>query len=373
MTMTQHKPQATAPAQPWSVRMADSVMRRNIPFRWHYEYGLVHRAIEHVWQKSGVAAYYDYIKREVDALMSPDGSIRGYDVSEYNLDQISAGRTLFMLQRVTGDDKYTRAIHLLRSQLKTQPRNHEHGFWHKQIYPYQMWLDGIYMASPFYAEYARSFAEPDAFDDVAHQITLIEKHTRDTTTGLLYHAWDESKHMPWADPVTGCSPHTWGRALGWYAMAIVDVLDQLPAHHPRRLDILACFERLMPAVMNVQDTSSGLWYQVLDQGSRAGNYLEASCSCMFVYTLAKAVRQGLLDKSYLMAARKGYQGIINTFIRVDEQGMVNLERVCGAAGLGGVPYRDGSYSYYVNEKIVTNDYKGVGPFILASLEMETAT
>ena len=356
--------------QNWSVQMADSVMRRNVPFRWHYEYGLAHRAIEQVWLKTGDAKYYDYIKHDIDAFVCDDGRIETYSVEEYNLDQINAGRLLFTLYRTTGDEKYKQAAHLLREQLRGQPRTSEGGFWHKKIYPYQMWLDSIYMASPFYAEFGKTFGEPAAFDDVARQIILIEKHTRDAKTGLLYHGWDESRKMGWANPETGCSPHFWSRAMGWYAMAIMDVLDYLPPDHPKRPDILAIFERTITALVRVQDQSTGLWYQVLDQGNREGNYLEASGSCMFVYSIAKAVRQGYLPKVSLDVARNGYQGVLNNLIRVDEQGLVNLEKTCGGAGLGGTPYRDGSYEYYIHERIVTNDCKGVGPFILASIEME---
>ncbi len=258
----------------------------------------------------------------------------------------------------------------MRQQLAGQPRTSEGGFWHKKIYPHQMWLDGIYMASPFYAAFGQTFGEPAAFDDVARQIILMEKHTRDPQTGLLYHGWDESKQQRWANPQTGCSPNFWGRAMGWYAMAIVDVLDYFPAEHPRRADILAILARLSRAIVEVQDAATGLWYQVLDQGQRAGNYREASASCMFVYALAKAVRQGYLGQTYLDVARHGYQGILDHLIRLDEQGLVNLEKTCGVGGLGGTPYRDGSFAYYIGEKIVTNDYKGVGPFILASMEME---
>jgi unsaturated rhamnogalacturonyl hydrolase len=356
--------------QNWSAQMADSVMRRNVPFRWHYEYGLALSAIEQVRLKTGDAKYYDYIQRDIDTLVSDDGCIKTYSVEEYNLDQINAGRLLFTLHRTTGDEKYKKAAYLLREQLRGQPRTSEAGFWHKRIYPYQMWLDSIYMASPFYAEFGKTFGEPAAFDDVAHQIILIEKHTRDAKTGLLYHGWDESKQQRWANPETGCSPHFWGRAVGWYVMAIVDVLDYLPPDHPKRPDILAIFERAIAALVKVQDQSTGLWYQVLDQGNREGNYLEASGSCMFVYSIAKAVRHGYLPQSSLDVARKGYRGILDNLIRVDEQGRVNLEKTCGGAGLGGTPYRDGSYEYYIREKIVTNDYKGVGPFILASIEME---
>jgi unsaturated rhamnogalacturonyl hydrolase len=352
--------------------MADSVMRRDVHYRWHYEYGLMHRAIEQVWLRTGDAKYYDFIKRDMDALVGDDGSIKTYSVEEYNLDQINPGRSLFMLHRQTGENKYKKAACLLREQLKGQPRTNEGGFWHKKIYPHQMWLDGIYMASPFYAEFGQMFSEPAAFDDVALQIIVIEKHTRDVKTGLLYHCWDESRQMGWADPETGCSPHFWGRAMGWYAMAMVDVLDYLPQDHPERKNILEIFGRMVAALVRVQDASTGLWYQVLDQGDRAGNYLEASASCMFVYSIAKAVRQGILSENCLDVARKGYQGILDNLIRVDNQGQVNLENTCGSAGLGGTPYRDGSYEYYVNEKIVVNDYKGVGPFVLASLEMEAA-
>jgi len=350
--------------------MADSVMRRYMPFCWHYEYGLMHRAIEQVWLKTSNSKFYHYIKRDIDQLVSAEGNIKTYSVQEYNLDQINPGRILFPLYRTTGDEKYKKAAYLLREQLRGQPRTSEGGFWHKKIYPHQMWLDGIYMAAPFCAEFAKTFDEPAAFDDVAHQIILIERHTRDRKTGLLYHGWDESKQQRWANPETGCSPHFWGRAVGWYAMAIVDVLDYLPQDHAKRQDILAIFERMMAAFMPFQDKSTGLWYQVLDQGNREGNYLEASGSCMFVYSIAKAVRQGILAKAYLDVAHKGYQGILDNLIRVDEQGLVNLEKTCGGAGLGGDPYRDGSYEYYVGEKIVTNDYKGIGPFILASIEME---
>jgi len=350
--------------------MADSVMRRNVPFRWHYENGVMHKAIEQVWLKTGDSKYYDYIKRDIDQLVSAEGNIKTYSIQEYNLDQINPGRTFFSLYRATGNDRYKKAAYLLREQLRGQPRTSEGGFWHKKIYPYQMWLDGIYMALPFYAEFGKIFGEPAAFDDVAFQIIVIEKHTRDPKTGLLYHAWNESKQQRWADPETGCSPHVWGRAMGWYAMAIVDVLDHFPQNHPKRNDMLAIFERVTVALAKVQDQSTGLWYQVLDQGNRAGNYLEASGSCMFVYSIAKAVRLGYLAKTYLDMARKGYQGILDNLIRVDDQGLVNLEQICGVAGLGGNPYRDGSYEYYVSEKTVTNDYKGVGSFILASLETE---
>lgn len=358
-------------AQPWSERMADSVIARNVPYRWHYEYALMHLALERVWRRTGDQTYYDFIKGQVGLLVNADGRIETYVQQDYNLDQINAGRTLLMLRRETGDERYARAAQVLIRQLENQPRTSEGGYWHKKIYPHQMWLDGIYMASPFHAEFAQMFNQPEIFDDVALQIILMEKHARDAKTGLLYHGWDESKAQRWANPETGCSPHFWGRAVGWYAMALVDVLDNVPADHPRRPDIVATLQRLAPAVAGVQDLASGVWWLVLDQGSRPGNYLEASCSCMFVYALAKSVRLGLIDRSYLEAARRGYRGILEHFIRVDEQSLVNLEKTVSVGGLGGNPYRDGSFEYYISEKVKTNDYKGVGPFVLASLEIES--
>jgi unsaturated rhamnogalacturonyl hydrolase len=358
--------------QAWSLLVADSVMQRSplLSRRWHYEPGVALLALKQVWLKTGPHQVYDYIKRNIDEFVCPDGSIRTYRLEEYNLDQINEGKLLFFLHETTGDKRYQKAAFLLREQLRTHPRTKEGGFWHKQIYPHQMWLDGIYMASPFYAEFASRFGEPEGFDDVAHQIMAIAEHTRDPGTGLLYHAWDESKRQKWADPDTGCSPHFWGRALGWYAMALVDVLDHLPEDHAQRAQIIANLQATMNAVVQVQDPISGVWYQVLDQGDRPGNYLESSASCMFVYTMAKGVRNRYLGQEYLAAASRGYNGILTEFVTVDEQGSVNLDGICAVAGLGGKPYRDGSFEYYVGEPVIANEYKGVGPFIMASVEME---
>jgi unsaturated rhamnogalacturonyl hydrolase len=326
--------------------------------------------IKQVWLKTNEQKYVDFIKHNIDEFVGPKGDIRTYRLEEYNLDQINEGKLLFPLYAATGDERYKQAAYLLRKQLETHPRTSEGGFWHKQIYPNQMWLDGIYMASPFYAEFARAFDEPEGFDDVARQIILIEQHTRDPKTGLLYHGWDESRSQGWADPRSGCSPSFWGRAMGWYAMALPDVLDHLPGDHPKRDTILSIFQITISAITAVQDQATGVWYQVLDQGDREGNYLEASASCMFVYAIAKGVRRGYIDPTYLDAAKRGYAGILQQFIRVDDAGLVNLDGICAVGGLGGKPYRDGSFAYYIGEKVIANEYKGVGAFILVSAEME---
>ncbi|MDZ7292278.1 MAG: glycoside hydrolase family 88 protein [candidate division KSB1 bacterium] len=364
---------------PWSVRMAESEMNRrgdsflfneNTKSSWVYETGVFLKGIEQVWRQTGDDKYFAYIKSIVDSYVEPDGSIKTYEVEEYNIDNINCGKLLLTLYNTTHEEKYKNAAFLLMRQLETHPRTKEGGFWHKKIYPWQMWLDGIYMGAPFYAEFAKMFNRPEAFDDVANQIIFIADHTRDPHTGLFYHGWDENRQQKWADPVTGCSPNFWGRAMGWYAMGIVDVLDFLPSDHPKREKILSIFQGLCQALVQYQDHDTGLWYQVLDQGKREGNYLEASASSMFVYAMAKAIRNGYLGNEYLPAVEKGYQGIITHLIKVESNGLVNLTQICRVAGLGGKPYRDGSYEYYISTPIDTNDLKGVGPFIMASVEME---
>jgi unsaturated rhamnogalacturonyl hydrolase len=358
----------------WSVRMVESTLKRYTlnEARWHYEHGLQVMAIQKVAEATGEARYLRFVSDWIDHFVQADGTIRSYRADEYNIDQINAGKLLFGALERTGDARYRKALDLLREQMRTQPRNNRNGFWHKEIYPYQMWLDGIYMAGPFLAEYAFRFEEPATLDDVIYQIMLIEEHTRDEKTGLLYHAWDESKQQRWSDPITGRSQYFWGRAVGWYVMAIVDVLDFLPREHAHRQDLIAILDQTAAALIKVQDKTTGLWYQILDLPERTGNYLEASASAMFVYSFAKAVREGYLVQDYLLSARRAYHGLLQNLIKIDSQGLLTLEKVCGGAGLGGEPYRDGSFEYYVTEKIIPNDPKGVGPFILAALEIEQA-
>jgi unsaturated rhamnogalacturonyl hydrolase len=237
-----------------------------------------------------------------------------------------------------------------------------------------MWLDGLYMGAPFLAGYAGRFGEPSAFDDVVRQFVLMEKRARDERTGLLFHGWDESRQQTWADPKTGRSPSFWGRAMGWYAMGLVEALDELPRDHPGRAALVAILRRLADAALRVQDGRSGVWYQVLDQGGRPGNYLEASVSTMFAFALLKGARLGYLDARHGEAGRRAYDGVLKEFIEVGKDGLVSIHRVCQVAGLGGDPererYRDGSFEYYVGERIRSNDPKAVGPFIFASLERE---
>ena len=362
-------------SQYWSVRIADSVMQRRFILgkKWTYEWGVVLRGLQEVWQRSGYEVYFDYIKSNIDHFVLSDGSIKTYRLEDYNLDMINTGKLLFPLYQVTGQKRYKTAIQTLVQQLKQQPRTTEGGFWHKKIYPQQMWLDGIYMACPFYAQYGSIFNEPLIFDDVAHQIKLITERTCDPVTGLLYHGWDSSLNQRWAHNETGRSPHFWGRAIGWFVMAILDVLDYIPPDHAAHDELVRIYRNAIIAVLKVQDSHNWLWYQILDRGNEAGNYLEASASAMFTYAIAKGVRKGYLDDTLLPYAERAFEGIIELFIEDDGQGLVNVSRICSVAGLGGEPYRDGSFEYYVSEPIVTNDDKGVGAFILAAAELEAVS
>ena len=373
-------PKDTLPLEAdWAGKMVHTVIERNADLKsidfasrlkWSYTYGLVMKGLWAEWETSKNPALLAYVESYYDTMIGVDGSIRTYDISKYNIDMINPGKVLIQLYDQTGKEKYLTAIQTLRLQMRDHPRTSEGGFWHKQRYPHQMWLDGLYMGAPFLAQYAQRFNEPELFDDVANQIILMERHARDTETGLLYHAWDESLEQRWADPETGHSPHFWGRAMGWYAMAIVDTLDYLPEEHPKRAEIIAILNRMFTALAATQDEKSGLWYQVLDQGERKGNYLEASASSMFVYAMAKAARKGYVDTKFFETAGKGWQGLLDHLVTVDEKDWVNIHQCCAVAGLGGNPYRDGSYEYYIGEKIRKNDPKAIGPFILAALEFQ---
>ena len=358
-------------AQSWAIRMADATIDRNpvVHKEWDYTAGVVLLGMERLAAATKNAKYSDYVQRNIDALVRPDGTIATYELEEFNLDQINEGRLLFGLYARTRDQKYRKALELLREQLHKHPRTKEGGFWHKKIYPHQMWLDGVYMAGPFLAQYGKTFNDTSAFNDVAHQILLIARNTRDAQTGLLYHGWDEAREQVWANRDTGRSPNFWGRAVGWYAMAIVDVLDYLPAAHRDRAAIIGILRDLAAAVAAVQDPVTGLWYQVLDQPTRAGNYSEASASSMFVYAFAKAARHGWIDSRYLQNARRGHEGLTRHMTSADSLGRISLDRIVAVSGLGGKQQRNGSFEYYISEPVVSNDYKGVGAFILASIEV----
>lgn len=381
---------AVAQSQPLSEKVAattmnlwkDSFSLDNKPAKWTYDMGVILKAMEDLWYKTGDVKYFNYIQKQVDFFVKDDGIIKTYKFDDFNIDNVCNGRVLMSLYKVTNNEKYWKAATKLREQLTQQPRTKEGGFWHKKIYPYQMWLDGLYMAEPFYCEYANFTNDSAAFSDIANQFIWIENHTRDTKTGLLYHAWDESKKEKWANTVGGHSPNFWARAMGWYATALVDVLDYFPENHPKRKNLIEILNREVEALEKFQDKKTGLWYNLIMNpkiqnclGDTAierlnkRNYFEASASCQFVYAIAKGVRKNYLPEKKLSIAKKGYEGIIKNFIKEDNN-RTNLTGTVKVSGLGGNPYRDGSLDYYFGEPVITNDPKGLGVFMAASIEIE---
>jgi unsaturated rhamnogalacturonyl hydrolase len=331
-------------------------------------HGLVLTSFEKLYEKTAKKQYYDYIQNYANGLVNENGTIKTYKFDDYNIDMITAGRILFNLYETTKEPRYLEAMELLRKQLAEQPRTKEGGFWHKKRYPNQMWLDGLYMGSPFYAQYTIVFEGGKNLDDIAKQFELVQLHATDKKTGLLYHAWDESKLMPWANKETGTSPNFWSRSIGWYAMALVDVLDYFPKNHPKQKELVCYLNDIAKALSKSQD-ASGLWYQVTDKGGKEGNYLESSGSSMFAYALAKGVNKGYLPKKYKAVANKAFDGLTTQLIKFEADGEITITQACAVAGLGGKPYRDGSYEYYVNERKKDNDPKATGAFILAALEL----
>lgn len=339
------------------------------PAKWSYDQGVILKGVEGIWQATGDPKWFNYIQKSMDHYVREDGTIKGYRPDEYNIDHLNNGKVLLLLYRVTGKDKYRKAVENLYTQLKTHPRTSEGSFWHKNIYPGQVWLDGLYMGQPFYAEYAMLHGNEAAFDDITRQFVLIEGHARDPKTGLLYHGWDESRQQQWADKKTGLSPHVWGRALGWYGLAMVDVLDYFPASHPGKDSIVKILNRFAKAVASVQDSKTGLWYDIPNLPNEPKNYHEASASSMLAYTLAKGVRKGYLPPTYGANAKKAYGGILAKFIKSEGE-QTDLHGTVSVSGLGGKPYRNGSFAYYMSEPVIVNDPKGMGAFIQAANEME---
>ena len=362
----------------WSERMALTLMKEHPKAyqiddktepKWDYVHGLVLTSFEKLYLKTNNQKYFDYVKGYADETIDSQGNIPSYKFSNYNIDMIEAGNILFFLHEKMEDKRYLIAMQTLRSQLETHPRTSEGGFWHKKIYPNQMWLDGLYMGQPFYAQYTTKFENGKKLDDVALQFEIIQKHLVDAKTGLLYHGWDESKKMDWANKSTGTSPNFWSRSLGWYAMALVDVLDYFPKDHPKRAILITYLNELSKNLAKYQD-ASGLWYQITDKGNTGGNYLEGSGSAMFTYAFAKGANKGYLPSNYKNLANNAFDGMIKELIKVSPEGLVSITQVCAVAGLGGNPYRDGSFEYYINEKKKDNDPKATGPFILAALELD---
>ena len=379
--------------------------------KWSYVMGIELESMLDTYLHYGGQSIWDYCQMYIDTMITPKGEIRGYKLEDYNLDNVRTGH---FVARMTdplpnppplwggsavrmasphrgGDVRRTeRVCSSMLRQLEHQPRTIEDGvFWHKAIYSYQVWLDGIFMGLPTYALTASMLKKPQealkVYDDAVNQIQTTYRRTLDEKTGLNRHAWDETHEMFWADKQTGLSQHCWGRAQGWFTMALVELLDVLPTDYARRNEVIEILQKDLAAIVRWQDKSSSVWYQVMDSPEREGNYLESTCSAMFAYALLKAYRKGYVGSEYRDAGIRAYRGILNRFIRVNEDKTLSLTQCCAVAGLGpglsekvlkAAPNvkenrrRDGSFAYYLSEPIRDNDAKGIGPFIWASLEME---
>ena len=349
--------------------------------KWNYTTGLELLAFLDVYEISPRASLgrndkcreslLSYVDAWYDAIIDSTGAVLGgYKKEKFNIDHVCPARTLLRLRKHCPREKYDKAVENIFSQLQEQPRTDAGAFWHKQIYPYQVWLDGLYMGEPFYAEYASETGKSELFDDIALQFKVAWEKTLDPETGLPRHAWDESREMFWCDSETGQSEHSWGRATGWYAMALVDVLKVFPEDHPERPALLDILGRLLSTLPKYADPETGMWYQVLDSPGREGNYIEATCSAMFTYAYLLSDRMGWLPEGTGIEPRELYEKLVKTFIVNNEDGTISLTRCCAVAGLGGKENRSGTFNYYIGEKIIDNDPKGVGPFVWASLEYE---
>lgn len=366
-----------APAQKVAIRFADSEMSR-FPEAWQldhgkrlffgYSQGVGCCAMLKLWKATGNRKYYDYVREWADTIVNGKGEIYLYRMDDYNLDFINPGKVLFDVYRETGDKKYKKAMDVLVRQLSRHPRTLEGAFWHKLVYQHQIWLDGLYMASPFLAQYGAEFNKPELIDDAVNQFLICARHTYDEKTGLYYHAWDESHRQRWANPLTGQSPNFWGRSMGWWFMALVDMLDYVPQDHVYRPELLRIINNLAQVLPAYQD-ADGLWYQVLDQPQREGNFPEASVTSMFMYAYAKAVNKGYIAADYRKVAEKAFNGLMKTLIRENPDKTLTLTRCCAVGGLGGKPYRDGSFEYYIGERMRDNDAKATGPFIMGCIEL----
>lgn len=335
---------------------------------WNYIDGCMIKAILEMYAITQDSKYLEFADTFIDFRVREDGTIDGYDVDELNIDNVNAGKTLFELYDLTGKEKYRKAIDLVYSQIEKMPRTKEGNFWHKNIYPNQVWLDGLYMCQPFYMEYETRFHNRKNCSDIYSQFDIVVKHMRDSETGLYYHAYDSSREMFWCDKVTGLSQNFWLRALGWYSMALLDTMDKAGKEDLEPLKRMEeAFKELIDSMIKYQD-ESGMWYQVVNLGGMDRNYLETSGSAIFSYAILKGVRLGYLDPSYEAYGKKAFEGICRKYLSLEE-GNMSLDGICLVAGLGGKDRRDGTYGYYMSEPIVKDDAKGVGPFLLAYTEM----
>lgn len=337
--------------------------------KWDYKMGLVLFAFEKLYQKTNDKKYFNYIKEYADELIDADGNITNYNIKDYNIDSANPGKLLFNLLDETKDNRYKKVIEQLRHQIETQPRTASGGFWHKQIYPNQMWIDGLYMAEPFYTQYTVRYENGKSLDDIARQFELVQNHLVDQKTGLVYQAWDESKEIAWANPETGTSPTIWGRGIGWYMMALVETLDFYPKSNPNYKKLAGYLNQIAKSAV-AHKSASGLWYQVADKPDLKDNYLESSASAMIIYSLAKGADKGYLSSAYKKTAQKSFDAYLAAFVKKDKNGEIIISNVSSSVGLGGKPFRDATNEYYTNSKAKDNSSPALAAFLLSAIELK---
>lgn len=335
---------------------------------WNYIDGCMIKAVLELYHIKKEPKYLEFADRFIDYFVQEDGSIMSYDPLEYNLDNVNAGKTLFELYPLTGREKYRKAMDTVYGQLKGQPRTSTGNFWHKLIYPDQVWLDGLYMAQPFYMQYELTYNQGKNCHDSYQQFLTVYDRMRDTRNGLYYHAYDDSRESFWCDKVTGLSANFWLRALGWYAMALIDTVEIMPdSMTTEKRELIRIYQELIDSMLPYQDEETGMWFQVVNRGGISPNYLETSGSAIYAYAIMKSVRLGLLDSSYFAYGKKAFDGVCKKYLS-EKDGRLQLGGICLVAGLGNKEMREGTFDYYMREPVVENDAKGVAPLILAYVE-----
>jgi len=363
------------PNDDWASLGAKTLIKRdpifNKLFKWSYDDGTLFGAMYNTYQIKNDHEILKYMQFNFDRYLDDQGNIHGYVPDKLALDDVCNGKSLLDLYHETGDQKYKDAADKLFRQLQLQPRTNEGTFWHKQSYPYQVWLDGLYMGSVFYAKYQKMFGIDKYYDDVVHQFLTAYKVTLDEKNGLCFHAYDEARVQPWANKENGHSPHFWTRAIGWFVMAMVDVLEYIPESVDGREKIIQNLNDLFDALKKYADPQTGLWYQVTDEIDRPMNYLEQSGSSMILAAMAKATRLGYSsEEKWSKDIDNGWEYSLEEFITVTNDGYLNTNRTVEVGGLGGDNKRDGSYAYYMSEPVISNDHKGYGAFMYLANEME---
>lgn len=359
----------------WDEKAAQTMLKRepvmNPNHKWEYEDGLMLNGMYEIYKETGNKDYLQYIQDNIDLFVDGQGNIANYNYDEFNLDHVNNGKVLLDLYHETNDQRYKVAADKLYDQLLHQPKTKGGTFWHKNMYPYQVWLDGLYMGSVFYGRYQNVFGITENIEDTVNQFLSAYDVTVDQKTGLCYHAYDKTKQMYWANPENGHSPHFWLRSIGWFIMSMVDVQEYISDDIEGKKQINNNLNNLLDAIQKVADPVTNLWYQIPDEGDRPMNYLESSGSLMILNAIAKALRKGYISsEKWTSILNKGWKNAIEQFISLTDKGYVNVNKIAHVGGLGGDTHRDGSFAYYISEPIVVNDHKGVGPFLLLAAEMK---